>query len=542
MTDNQISSNASYIDASTLNDLLKSEGEFALLDVREATAFSNGHLWLANALPYSRLELKVRRFVPRTSTQIILCDQDDGLAEQAARVLGQMGYSNTKLLMGGIRAWKDAGYDLVDGNYVIAHSLGYFIEDYYATPVISARELQSRLKNNEPMMIVDCRAEPEHQHASLPGSISIPAAEVIHRIPDLVEDDNTPIVVHCAGITRAALGGQSLLNCGIKNPVYSLIDGTRGWDLADGDLISDQPIDQAIPSAKAKAFALAAANKLAEQYQLEYLSNDQMQSWRQQNPHRTVYNIDVRSEQEYLQAHFPGSLWIPGGELIGMTIDHLATQNARLCLFADQDCARAEITASWMKQQGWRDVVLASDWREEIPLQSGPEPDYYPELDQLDAHLISPQQCAELLSSNDTLLLDFSTSRAYRQSHVPTATWASRAQLFQLVEALKNNTNIICTSDDETVARLASKDIKQLTGHSANVLQDGNQAWATTGFELETGMGQRLGEIDDVDKFAPPTSSERDVITEWHWKSIRWRHGLYQQFKLDQPIKFIPDI
>ena len=144
MTNNRHSSEVSYIDASTLHELLDSDDEFALIDVREAAAFSHGHLWLANPLPYSRLELKIRRFVPRIDTRIVLCDDADGLAEQASGNLQTMGYANISILNRGVGGWKEAGYDLVDGNYVIAHSLGYFIEGHYGTPVISASEGKAR--------------------------------------------------------------------------------------------------------------------------------------------------------------------------------------------------------------------------------------------------------------------------------------------------------------------------------------------------------------------------------------------------------------
>jgi rhodanese-related sulfurtransferase len=537
MTDKSHSPEVSYIDALSLSELLASGDEFALLDVREAAAFSRGHLWLANTLPYSRLELKIRRFVPRTDTRIVLCDDADGLAGQAAGSLEKMGYSNISILQKGIEGWREAGYDLVDGNYVIAHSLGYFIEGQYRTPVISAAELKTRLDNNEAMVIVDARSEQDYRNASIAGSISVPAAEVARRIPDLVKDSSTPVVVHCAGITRAALGAQGLLNCGIKNPVYSLINGTRGWDMIDGELLSDQPIEEVKPSSAAKAFSSLAAAKLARQHNLEYISLEQLAIWQTDHPKRTVYKIDVRSESEYRQGHLPGTLWIPGGELVGMTIDHLATQNARLCLFAEHDCARAEITAAWMQQQGWQDVVIASDWKGAADLQIGPEANPYPELCNLDLELVTAKQCRELLESDDRLLLDFSTSTSHRNSHIPTAVWASRAQLHRQTGQLQDRANIVCSSEDGLIALLAASDLEELLGRPVKALQGGNSAWISAGFDVESGIDRKLGEIDDVDKLAP-TGTDRDSIMRWHEQGIRWRVGLYEKFKRDRPIQF----
>ena len=540
MTDNNYTSKASYIDAPILHSLLESDKEYALIDVREAAAFSHGHLWLANPVPYARLELKIRRFVPRTDTHIVVCDDADGLAEQAASNLETMGYSNISILNKGVAGWKEAGYDLVDGNYVIAHSLGYFIEGHYATPVISASELKTRLDKGESILIVDARSEQDYRSASIAGSISVPAAEVARRIPDLVKDADTAVVFHCGGITRAALGAQGILNCGIENPVYSLIEGTRGWDMIDGELVGGQPIDEAAPSKQATAFSAAAAAKLVSQYDLVYISANELEDWQEQNPKRTVYKIDVRSENEYLQRHFSGTLWIPGGELVGMTIDHLATQNARLCLYADHDCARAEITANWMKLQGWQDVVIVSDWKQASDLLTGPEPDYYPELYNPGVDLLAARQCAEQLGSADTLLLDFSSSAGYRKSHIPAAIWASRAQLYRQYKNLPDKTDIILSSEDGVTALLAARDLEKLSGRRAKVLQGGNSAWISAGFATETGVDEILGEIDDIDKLAL-TGADRDSVMRGHQQGIRWRQGLYEQFKQDKPIIFRAD-
>lgn len=527
-----------YIDASVLNDALSDGDEIALLDVREAGAFSYEHLWLASPLPYSNLELKIRRFIPRLDTRIVLCDDGDGLAEQAVTNLDSMGYTSLRVLRQGIEGWKNAGYAVIDGNYVIAHTFGYFIEEHYGTPVIDASELQSRLDNNESLIIIDTRSEQDYRNASIAGSISVPVAEVARRIPDLVGDSDTTVVVHCAGITRAALGAEALINSGIKNPVVSLIDGTRGWDLVDGELVSNQPIEAVIPSEKATAFCVAAAKKFASLYQLEYIRIDQLNDWLKNNPDRTSYKIDIRSEQEYRRGHYPQTIWIPGGELVGMTIDHLATQHARICLFADQDCARAEITAFWMQQQNWTDVVIVSDWIDADSMVTGPEPEQRPEFDRLAADFVTAEDCYSLMSSGKCLLLDFTKSLNYQRAHIPSSKWASRAQLFQQVDNLETDLEIICTSEDDIIAILAASDLRRLSGRPIKILRGGNNAWIAAGYELTSGAEQMLGTIDDVDKLAPPIDPDRSRIIEWHQQGILWRHGLYEKFKKDQSLPF----
>ena len=83
--------------------------ELALLDVREQGVFARAHILLASNLPLSRLETDMAGLVPRRTTPIVLCDDDDGLAERAARRLSDFGYENLTILDGGLPAWRDAG-------------------------------------------------------------------------------------------------------------------------------------------------------------------------------------------------------------------------------------------------------------------------------------------------------------------------------------------------------------------------------------------------------------------------------------------------
>ena len=68
---------------------------------------------------------------------------------------------------------------------------------------------------------------------TIPGSICCPNGELGYRVHDLVPDESTPIVVNCAGRTRSIIGAQTLINLGLKNPIYALENGTQGWYLED---------------------------------------------------------------------------------------------------------------------------------------------------------------------------------------------------------------------------------------------------------------------------------------------------------------------
>src|SRR5256885_3790568 len=120
---------ARTLDARALRAMLVDGAELALLDVREERIFSEGHLLFARSVPLSRLELRMARLVPRLATRIVLVDAEDGLAERAAAVLAEAGYSNLQILTGGIAAWAAAGFELFSGVNVASKAFGGFVQD-----------------------------------------------------------------------------------------------------------------------------------------------------------------------------------------------------------------------------------------------------------------------------------------------------------------------------------------------------------------------------------------------------------------------------
>ena len=98
-----IRNDAAFVDASIVRAWLNDEAEIALLDVREAGQFGEGHPFFAISLPYSRLEIDGPRLVPRPDTRIVLLDDGEGIAVLAARRLSALGYTNVSVLRDGVR-------------------------------------------------------------------------------------------------------------------------------------------------------------------------------------------------------------------------------------------------------------------------------------------------------------------------------------------------------------------------------------------------------------------------------------------------------
>ena len=69
----------------------------------------------------------------------------------------------------------------------------------------------------------------------------------------------------------------------------------------------------------------------------------------------------MRDPTEYAAGHLPGAVTAPGGQLVQATDQYAGTLGARIVLIDDRE-VRAVMTASWLKQMGWRDVfVLAGE-------------------------------------------------------------------------------------------------------------------------------------------------------------------------------------
>ena len=122
-------------------------------------------------------------------------------------------------------SWIKNGYEVYTGVNVPSKLFGELAERYYRTPHVKAATLSEWLATGRELLILDSRTTDEFERMSLPGGLSCPGGELIHRVFDLLEDDIT-VVVNCAGRTCSIIGAQSLIRAGIANPVVALENGT----------------------------------------------------------------------------------------------------------------------------------------------------------------------------------------------------------------------------------------------------------------------------------------------------------------------------
>lgn len=222
------------VDAKTLKQWLHDRAEIALFDVREHGQYGESHLFLATSVPYSRLEFDAARLAPRKSVRLVVYDENGlGVSKQAAEALVMQGYQQVFILTGGTQAWKNAGFKLFAGVNLPSKTFGELVEHQCHTPRLSADELTKMMGDAEDLIVLDGRPQSEFKKMSIPTAQCCPNGELAYRIKSHVKSTNTKIVINCAGRTRSIIGAQTLINLGIKNPVYALENGTQGWYLKD---------------------------------------------------------------------------------------------------------------------------------------------------------------------------------------------------------------------------------------------------------------------------------------------------------------------
>ncbi|MEO8279142.1 MAG: rhodanese-like domain-containing protein, partial [Ideonella sp.] len=355
----RLSDTVPSVDATALKAWLHDGDEIALLDVREYGQFGESHLFYGVSLPYSRLEIDVRRLVPRRATRVVVHDEGDGsdVAARAAAILLTLGYAAVHVLAGGIAAWREAGFASFSGVNVPSKTFGELAEIAFHTPRIGARELAERVASGDNLIILDGRPLTEFGKMNIPGGICCPNGELALRAETLAPDPSTTIVVNCAGRTRSIIGAQTLINMGVPNPVLALENGTQGWFLEGLTLehgASRRYPDEAASSHQPRQRANAVS--LAERFGVRFIDAAQLDGWLGDSSRTTVL-CDVRTAEEFARGTLPHAQHTPGGQLLQATDQYVGVRRARLVVF-DGEMVRAPAVASWLVQMGWDASVL----------------------------------------------------------------------------------------------------------------------------------------------------------------------------------------
>jgi rhodanese-related sulfurtransferase len=516
---------ASKISPQALRELLDGKAQFALIDVREPGEHNSSHIPDSSLIPRRQLEFQMPTAVPVKDVHVVLYDDDEARANLAAATLEHMGYTRVAVLQGGINWWTTQDYPTEWGSNVISKDFGEKVEVVHHVAEIDATELHERIERGDKLVILDTRTPEEYQRFCIPGGRSVPGGELALRITDITKDldQDTTVIVNCAGRTRSIIGTRVLQRMGLNN-VYGLKNGTSGWVLAGYELETGADrLDLPAPSPEGLAAAEAYADRLAAEDGVRYVDMPTLQAMLDRREREVAYFIDVRTMQEYEKGHIPGFRWFPGGQVVQRSDDVLVVKHCPV-VFACDGKARATVVASWYRQFGFEEVYAVQGgttaWAAAgLPLSQESEEPAPVGLAQARGQVqsLSPQ-ALQAAQTPVTIFVD--TSQDFAQGHVPGARWIPRGALELQIGALAPSTEtpIAVTCNRGQQSLLAAATLKALGYPHVSVLEGGMAAWRQAGLPVETGLSGVMRPPTDT-VLSGPDRNYADMINYLRWET-----------------------
>ena len=525
----------STVSPGELHAEIRDHDEIAVVDVREGNRYETGHVSVAVQLPLSEIEVRVGQLLPRKGIRLVVTDDGGGsIGERAVRRLVELGYSNVRLLEGGVANWRDAGFELITGLNSLSKALGEFVERRYHTPKITAEELHGKIAAGEDIVILDTRPLDEFHHISIPGALAAPGAELLYRAFDAVRSPDQPVVINCAGRTRAIIGAQALRNAGFPNPVVSLENGTAAWLLAGYEPGRHATEIATAPTPEGLVRAKQAAEEVAARFQVQRIDVDQFERFRAERYERSLYLFDIRTADEFFAGHLPGSRSAPGGQLIQATDTFVGAREGRIVLIDDEDAVRATITASWLIQLGLENVFVYAAHARDFSEVGDAARSILGAASDITG--VSPRQAQLRLSTEQGVVLDLDPAPPYFRArhYIPGSYVARRSTLESSLDRVPGTGPIVLTSLDGDLALLAAADLRTRTSREVLPLEGGTAAWIAAGLPHRTGLDQPA--LNSTEVLAPaPTLEERRVSLDAY---VKWGDFITDQLDRDGLVQF----
>jgi hydroxyacylglutathione hydrolase len=184
-----------------------------LLDVRDGIDFEGGHLRGSLNIALSGKYATWAGSMLTHDRPIVVIAEEGG-EEEAVMRLGRIGFDNV------------AGY-LADGMRALEHRTDLVEHtDRITAPALAAWLAGDRPDAGDTPVVLDIRSEAEHAGGHVPGSLNIPLPRLEERVAEL--PPGRPVVVHCEGGYRSAIGASLLQKLG-RGGVHDLVGGFKAW-------------------------------------------------------------------------------------------------------------------------------------------------------------------------------------------------------------------------------------------------------------------------------------------------------------------------
>ena len=512
------------ISCAEVADLLAGDRPFALIDVRESGEYNSSHIVGASLIPRRELELRIVDSVPHADATVVLCDDDGRRAALAAETLRGLGYRNAVAMDGGMARWVTERRPTEWGVNVPSKDFGEKVQVQHHVPEIDAVELRSRMDRGDKMVILDTRTPEEYQRNCIPGGRSVPNGELALHISDILGDvdDDTTVVINCAGRTRSIIGTRLLQRMGVEN-VVGLENGTAGWVLAGYQLeYGADRLDLPEPTEEGLAAAEQYADQLVEQDGVRYIDVSALESLMERRTSETVYMVDIRTDSEYAEGHIPGFRWFPGGQAVQRADEVAVVHNAPI-VFCCDGRARAAFTASWYRQMGFEEVYAlrggTTAWAESGRVLESGAPDTG--MQPVSARSVSSMTADDVAAaSGSTRIIHVGLSAEFAQGHAPGASWIPRGWLeFRIGDVApdKDAPVIVTCPNGGAQSALAAATLTGLGYTDVSTLEGGTRGWQASGRDVEVGLAGVMSPPNDNLPMGPDRGYA-DMVNYLRWE------------------------
>jgi 3-mercaptopyruvate sulfurtransferase SseA len=205
---------------------------------------------------------------------------------------------------------------------------------------------------------------------------------------------------------------------------------------------------------------------------------------------------------------------------------YVGTLGARIVLSDDKE-VRALMTASWLRQMGWKDVFVLPEAGNEIK---------EPARRLLGTPATGDAvEVSAVIAADDITAIDLSRSPDYRRGHIPGAWFAIRSRLDRAIAKIAPTGDVVLTSEDGVLANLAVAEVRALTKQPVFWLKGGNTAWSAAGFPLTT--SQRMAN-EPVDVWLKPYEQPNDTEAAMN-AYLSWEVDLLERIQQDGTTHFM---
>ena len=166
-------------------EIISSDEDIIILDVRTPEEFNEGHLEGAFLLPVDKLEGR-KDELPANKTIIVYC-RSGVRSNRAADLLVENGFSRV-YDMGGILDWQEEGYPVV---------IEVDNEGMLEFNIITVDEAYDVFLNDERHLFIDVRSVDEYSSSHIHGAVNIPVSELQDRLEEIPNDKT--LIVYCNG-------------------------------------------------------------------------------------------------------------------------------------------------------------------------------------------------------------------------------------------------------------------------------------------------------------------------------------------------------